>query len=221
MNTQVNLAESWLETSALVSVVDDEASVREAIAGLLASVGVSVEVYSSAIELLRCLKALDADVTKMPNCLIVDVRMPGVGGLELQQYLKSAGIRVPIIFVTGHGDVEMTVQAMKAGACDFLSKPFRDQHLLDAVRCALAHDRANREALLLQRDLRTRYESLTAREQKVLALIARGLLNKQIASELNLSEITIKVHRRQLMTKMKAKSFAELVKMEDRIQSGR
>jgi FixJ family two-component response regulator len=221
LNTQVQLNDSLIEANSLVYVVDDDAPVREAIAGLLASVGIAVESYSSALALLHRLKALELDATHMPNCLIVDVRMPGVGGLELQQYLASAGIRVPIIFVTGHGDVEMTVQAMKAGARDFLSKPFRDQHLIDAVRSALVHDRTNRESLRMQRDLRTRYESLTAREQKVLALVARGLMNKQIASELNLSEITIKVHRRQLMTKMKAKSFAELVKMEERIQTCR
>lgn len=221
LNTQVQFNDTLNEANSLVYVVDDDAPIREAIAGLLASVGIAVELYSSALALLHRLKALELDATHMPNCLIVDVRMPGVGGLELQQYLASAGIRVPIIFVTGHGDVEMTVQAMKAGARDFLSKPFRDQHLIDAVRSALVHDRTNRESLRMQRDLRTRYESLTVREQKVLALVARGLMNKQIASELNLSEITIKVHRRQLMTKMKAKSFAELVKMEERIQTGR
>ncbi|CAM2157266.1 Nodulation protein W [Pararobbsia alpina] len=221
MNTQAHLNDALTDTSPLVYVVDDDASVREAIAGLLASVGVAVEPYASAVSLLHRLKTLESESAQLPNCLIVDVRMPGVGGLELQQVLTTSGVRVPIIFVTGHGDVEMTVQAMKAGARDFLSKPFRDQHLIDAVRSALMHDRADREAMHMQRDLRSRYESLTVREQKVFSLVARGLMNKQIASELNLSEITVKVHRRQLMTKMKAKSFAELVKMEERIQTSR
>jgi FixJ family two-component response regulator len=205
------------EDTALVYVIDDDASVREAIGGLLESVGLTVKLFSSALDLLTHLERLDIDLPESPNCLIVDVRMPGIGGLELQQRLAKACIRMPIIFITGHGDVAMTVQAMKAGALDFLPKPFRDQDMLDAVRSALLHDRTRRESERLRKELRERYESLTQREQRVLGLVARGLMNKQIASEMALSEITIKVHRGQLMKKMKAKTFAELVKMEEKM----
>lgn len=219
VETHAELIEPAYEGGAIIHVVDDDASVREAIAGLLSSVGLTVELFASAAELIASLKCLDSDSPALPNCLIIDVRMPGLGGLDLQRHLTHAGSDIPIIFVTGHGDVEMTVRAMKAGARDFLSKPFRDQDMIDAVRAALIHDRTNRAARRVQRELRERYASLTIREQKVLTLVARGLMNKQIASELNLSEITIKVHRRQLMNKMQAKTFAELVKMEARIQA--
>jgi FixJ family two-component response regulator len=219
VNTHMLSVEKLNDAAATVFVVDDDLSVREAIAGLLASVGVRVRLFASAADLIAHIEAFDADSPDLPNCLIVDVRMPGVGGLELQQHLVRSSTKFPIIFVSGHGDVAMTVQAMKAGARDFLSKPFRDQDMLDAVRSALLHDRAHREVESMKRDLRGRYESLTTREQTLLTLIARGLMNKQIASEMCLSEISIKVHRRRLMSKMNAKSFAELVKMEERIQT--
>jgi FixJ family two-component response regulator len=210
-------SKSLNEGNALIYVIDDDASVREAIEGLLASVGLTVRLFSSALDFLTRLERLDVDSPESPNCLIVDIRMPGIGGLELQKKLTQASLKMPIIFISGYGDVAMTVQAMKAGARDFLPKPFRHQDMLDAVRSALLHDRACRESARRQRELLGRYESLTLREQKVLGLVARGLMNKQIASEMSLSEITIKVHRGQLMKKMKAKTFAELVKMEEKI----
>lgn len=217
MNTSSLPSKTLNEGSALIYVIDDDASVREAIEGLLASVGLTVKLFSSALDFLTRLERLDVDSPESPNCLIVDIRMPGIGGLELQKKLAQASLKMPIIFISGYGDVAMTVQAMKAGARDFLPKPFRDQDMLDAVRSALLHDRACRECARRQRELLGRYESLTLREQKVLGLVARGLMNKQIASEMSLSEITIKVHRGQLMKKMKAKTFAELVKMEEKI----
>lgn len=217
MNAPSLPSKSLNEGNALIYVIDDDASVREAIEGLLASVGLTVRLFSSALDFLTRLERLDVDSPESPNCLIVDIRMPGIGGLELQKKLTQASLKMPIIFISGYGDVAMTVQAMKAGARDFLPKPFRDQDMLDAVRSALLHDRACRECARRQRELLGRYESLSLREQKVLGLVARGLMNKQIASEMSLSEITIKVHRGQLMKKMKAKTFAELVKMEEKI----
>ena len=205
------------DDAARVFIVDDDPSVRAAVEGLLESVGLSVKAFPSAPALLTRLECLDFDSPERPNCLIVDVRMPGIGGLELQRKLVQSSMNLPIIFISGHADVAMTVQAMKAGARDFLAKPFRDQEMLDSVRSALLYDRAYRDAERLCRDLRNRYETLTEREQRVLSFIGRGLMNKQIASEMALSEITIKVHRAQLMKKMKAKTFAELVKMEQRI----
>jgi FixJ family two-component response regulator len=205
------------DVAPVVFVVDDDAYVREAVAGLLATVGVKVRLFASAIELLLQLESPQKSGLDRPSCLIVDVRMPGLGGLELQQRLLRASMKLSIIFMSGHGDVAMTVQAMKAGARDFLPKPFRDQDMLDSLSSALVHDHALREAENLQRELRKRYESLTSREQTVMALVSSGLMNKQIAAEMALSEITVKVHRGLVMRKMKAKSLAELVKIEARV----
>lgn len=214
----ISAAETSIGTAPTVFVVDDDLSVREAIAGLLATVDVTARLFSSAAELFAGLGSLNSNSPAWPNCLILDVRMPGIGGFEIQRNLAKSSASVPIVFVTGHGDVEMTAQAMKAGAQDFLSKPFRDQDMLDAVSSALVHDRACRETTRQRQDLRNRYASLTLREQRILEFVARGLMNKQIASEMNLSEITIKVLRRQLMNKMGARSLAELMKMEERLQ---
>jgi FixJ family two-component response regulator len=199
-----------------VFVVDDDDSVREAIGALLESVDIEAECFASTLKLLERLER--SGPVGRPNCLILDIRMPGFDGLELQKRLTDTGINIPIIFVSAFGDVSMTVQAMKAGAHDFLAKPFRDQHLLDSVHCALAHDRARRQIEQRENGLRERYASLTDRERKVLELASRGLLNKQIAWEMNLSEITIKVHRAQLMRKMSAKTFADLVRMEEHVR---
>jgi FixJ family two-component response regulator len=198
----------------LTLVVDDNASVREAISELLHSVGIADKRFPSAHDLLKELESSNDCEIRDANCLILDVRMPGMGGLELQHRLRVARFNVPIIFISAHGDVRMTVDAMKAGAFDFLSKPFRSQELLESVEAAIEYDRRRREIDRERNDLVARYLSLTPREKNILALVARGLMNKQIASELCLSEITIKANRSHLMQKMKAKSVAELVRME-------
>jgi FixJ family two-component response regulator len=171
--------------------------------------GMRVEVFGSAAEFLK------STLADIPSCLVLDVRLPGVSGLDFQAELAKASIQVPIIFITGHGDIPMTVRAMKAGAVEFLTKPIRDQDLLDAVQLALDKDRARREAEKAISEVRARYESLTPREQEVIALVTAGLMNKQIAAEMDVSEITAKVHRGNVMRKMGAKSLAELVRMAD------
>ncbi|MFP3555481.1 response regulator [Paraburkholderia sp. SIMBA_049] len=201
-------------TPPIVLVVDDNASVREAISELLNTVGIVVMRFSSARDLLKQLEDFNHGEIKNANCLILDVRMPGMGGLELQNRLRAAHYNVPIIFISAHGDVRMTADAMKAGALDFLSKPFRSQDMLTSVEAAIEYDHRRREIDKRQNDLLARYSSLTLREKRILDLVAQGLMNKQIACELNLSEITIKVNRSNLMKKMKAKSMAQLVKME-------
>src|ERR1700723_960934 len=173
----------------IVYVVDDDESVREAIQSLIRSVGLHVEAFASAQDFLRS-KRPDA-----PGCLVLDIRLPGFSGLQLQRKLADADIRIPIVFMTGHGDIPMTVKAMKAGAVEFLTKPFRDQDLLEAIQQALDRDRARRRQQGLTGELRNRYESLTTREREVMKLVVSGLLNKQIAAELGTREITIKVHR--------------------------
>lgn len=198
----------------IVLVVDDNASVREAISELLNTVGIVVKLFPSAMDLLNQLKDFNHREIKDANCLILDVRMPGLGGLELQHRLRTAQFNVPIIFLSGYGDVRMTAEAMKAGALDFLSKPFRSQDMLDAVAAAIAYDHRRREIDCKKKDLLARYSSLTPRERNILDLVVRGFMNKQIAWELSLSEITIKVNRSHLMRKMKAKSVAELVRMD-------
>ena len=197
------------ETRSIVYVVDDDASIREALKSLLASMGMRVEVFGSAAEFLK------STLADIPSCLVLDVRLPGVSGLDFQAELTKANIQVPIIFITGHGDIPMTVRAMKAGAVEFLTKPIRDQDLLDAVQLGLEQDRARREAEKAVSEVRGRYESLTPREQEVIALVTAGLMNKQIAAEMDVSEITAKVHRGNVMRKMGAKSLAELVRMAD------
>jgi FixJ family two-component response regulator len=202
----------------LVYIIDDDSSVRAALADLLATIGLVVKTFTTASELLEAFRNVERKPSDRPNCLILDVRMPGISGLEAQDHLAKFNAGVPIIFMTGHGDVAMTVKAMKAGAHDFLSKPFRDEDMLDAVRSALSYDRIEREKERIYRDLSERYASLTPHEQKLLTMVTSGMMNKQIASEMNLSEITIKVHRGQLMRKMRATTLVELVKMEARLK---
>jgi FixJ family two-component response regulator len=195
----------------IVFVVDDDPSMRRALESLLRSVGHEVRLFSSAPEFMQ---AVQSDV---PGCLVLDVRLPGMSGLAFQQELKKAGVLLPIIFITGHGDVPMTVRAMKAGATEFLTKPFDDQVLLDAIHAALERDRARRREDASVATLRARYEDLTERERQVMSHVVAGWVNKRIAGELKLSVVTVKVHRGQVMRKMQARSVAELVRMADRI----
>ena len=214
MTLQISEIKSEDNGSPIVLVVDDNASVREALSELLSTVGIVVKRFPSAQDLLKQLEDFNYGEIKDANCLILDVRMPGMGGLELQHRLRTAHFNVPIIFISAHGDVRMTVDAMKSGALDFLSKPFRSQDMLDSVEAAIEYDHRRREIDGRQTDLLVRYSSLTPRERSILTFVARGLMNKQIAWELSLSVITIKVSRSHLMQKMNAKSVAELVRME-------
>ena len=192
-----------------VFVVDDDASIREAVKSLLRSVDLEVETFGSAAEFLR------TTLPDAPSCLVLDVRLPGVSGLDFQGELARSGIHIPIIFVTGHGDIPMSVKAMKAGAVEFLTKPFRDQDMLDAIQVALERDRKRREQDGKLSELRTLFESLTTREQEVIGLVTSGLMNKQIAAEMGVSVITVKVHRGNVMRKMGARSLTDLVRMAD------
>jgi FixJ family two-component response regulator len=206
-----------MESSPLIYVVDDDISVRESVADLLATAGLKARPFTSATEMFDVFEKTIDKSTVQPSCLILDVRMPGIGGLEAQDRLAKLKLHIPIVFMTAHGDIAMTVKAMKSGAHNFLGKPFRDQDMLDAVRSAVVYDRTNRENERVQRELRERYESLTPHERKLLSMVTSGLMNKQIAAKMNLSEITIKVHRAQLMRKMKADTLVELVKLETRL----
>jgi FixJ family two-component response regulator len=199
------------QPDSIVYVVDDDFSVREAIKSLIRSVGLRVETFGTAQEFLHSARP-DA-----PGCVVLDVRLPGLSGLDLQRELAANGINLPVIFITGHGDIPMSVRAMKAGALEFLTKPFRDQDLLDAIQQALERDRGARQQRLETAELRERFDSLTAREREVMGLVVSGLLNKQIAGELGTSEVTIKIHRSQVMKKMSAGSLAELVRMTEKL----
>ena len=193
----------------LVFIVEDEESVRRALSNLFQSVGLEVEVFGSAPEMLQ------SKLPDVASCLVLDVRLPGLSGLDFQAELAKANIQIPIIFMTGHGDIPMTVRAMKGGAVDFLTKPFRDQDMLDAVTVAIERDRKRRDAERVVAGLRALFETLTPRERDILALVASGLMNKQVAGELGLAEITVKIYRGQIMKKMGARSLADLVRMAE------
>ena len=196
----------------IVFVVDDDASVRSSLKFLLSTVGLHAEAFDSADSFLR------KKCSDVPSCLVLDVRLPGLSGLDFQRELAARNICIPIVFLTGHGDIPMSVRAMKAGAVEFLTKPFRDQDLLDAVRVALDRDRARREQETEMTDLRRRFDCLTSREQEVVSMVVAGMLNKQIAAELGTAESTVKVQRSRAMEKMQAESLADLIKMIQKVQ---
>ena len=195
----------------VVFVIDDHASVRKALANLLCSVGLKVQTFGNAQEFLS------SERPDAPGCLVLDVRLPGLSGLDLQRHLAAAGIQLPIIFITGHGDIQMSVDAMKAGAVEFLTKPFREQVLLDAIQQAVERDRAAYAQRAALAELRGRYQSLTPREQEIMVLVVRGLMNKQISGELGTTEATVKVHRAKVMHKLQADSLADLIRMAEKL----
>ena len=193
----------------IVFIIDDDLSMRRALTNLIQSVGLEVQTFGSAAELLK------SELPEVVSCLVLDIRLPGLSGLDLQTELAKANIRIPIIFITGHGDIPMTVRAMKGGAVDFLTKPFRDQELLDAVVGAIDKDRKRREADKTVANLQALYDTLSSREREVLGFVAAGLMNKQIAAELDLAEITVKIYRGHIMKKMQARSLADLIRMTE------
>lgn len=199
----------------IVLVIDDDVSMRRALTNLFESIGLKVEVFASASEML------DSKLPDVASCLVLDIRLPGLSGLDFQTELANANIHIPIIFMTGHGDIPMSVRAMKSGAVDFLTKPFRDQDMLDAVVTAIERDRKRREADKIVADLKAHLETLTPREREVLAWVSSGHLNKQIAAELGLAEITVKIHRGRIMKKMGARSLADLLRKAQTLGVGR
>ena len=201
------------EDAPVVFIVDDDANVRRSIEDLLSSVALKSEAFATPQQFLESKRA------DCPSCLVLDVRLPGMSGLDCQRELAEAGVTIPIIFITGHGDVPMTVRAMKSGAAEFLTKPFRPQELLDAVQLALDVDKKSREKRRETAELRRRYETLTAREREVMELVISGLLNKQIAGELGTGEHTVKIHRGHVMEKMKADSLPALIRLADTLKS--
>jgi FixJ family two-component response regulator len=207
MSQRMNNPSQQTPVPPVVLVVDDDSAMRESLDSLLRSVDLDVRTFASAAELLR------SELPDTVSCLVLDVRLPGLNGLDFQVQLAQAGIHMPIIFMTGHGDIPMTVQAMKGGAVDFLAKPFREQDLLNAVTSALALDATRRQSESAQRSVRQRIEGLTAREREVMGHVTNGLLNKQIAGEMGLSEMTVKIYRGHMMRKMNVRSVAELVKL--------
>lgn len=200
------------ESEPIVFVVDDDPSVRSAIERLIGTVGLQVQLFGSAQEFLA------SKLPNVPSCLVLDIRLPGISGLGLQRQLVEANVQIPIIFITSHGDVPMTVRAMKAGAVEFLTKPFHDQDLLDAIHLALEKDRGRRQLEAELTALRERFESLSPREREVVAMVVSGMLNKQIAAQIGTAENTVKIHRSRAMEKMQANSLADLVKMIQRLQ---
>jgi RNA polymerase sigma factor (sigma-70 family) len=202
-----------MTAASLVFVIDDDPSVRSSLKFLLSTVGLQAETFDSADSFLR------KEPPDIPSCLVLDVRLPGLSGLDFQRELATRNICIPIVFLTGHGDIPMSVRAMKAGAVEFLTKPFRDQDLLDAVRVALDRDRARRKQDKEVTGLRQRFDSLTSREQEVVSMVVAGMLNKQIAAELGTAESTVKVQRSRAMEKMQAASLAELIKMIEKVKA--
>jgi FixJ family two-component response regulator len=200
------------EEQPIVIVIDDDDLVREAVCDLLRSIGLPTKPFASVPEFLK------SKLPDGPSCLVLDVRLPGLSGLDFQSELNKLNIQIPIVFMTGHGDIPMTVRAIKGGAIDFLSKPFRDQDMLDAVQAAIGRDRTRRQSATSTLKLRSAFDSLTSREQEIMGFVTAGLMNKQIANEIGVSEVTVKFHRGNLMRKMGAKSIAELVRMAEALE---